>query len=251
MTRRRFFVPSDAIQNGRARLPEDQSHHLRDVLRIGEGESVEIFDGEGSAYSGSVVFHDSCVTVHNLEKLPSQEPNLPLVLAAALIKPSKFEWMLQKATELGVYEIIPTRTHRAEIQILQNKIDQKRDRWSRIVQEASKQCGRHSSPRIRRPVDYRDLLHQKEFAGFTKIAFYERAAALWKPEMIGVKTDGVLVFVGPEGGWEESEMDLASRAGVRIASLNPWTLRAETASVAAVSIIQYHIHLLGFNREIS
>ena len=248
MTRRRFFVPRDAIQNGIAHLPEDQSHHLRDVLRIIEGESVEIFDGEGSGYIGNVVFRDSCVTVHHLEKLPSQEPNLPLVLAAALIKPSKFEWMLQKATELGVFEIIPIHTHRGEIQIPQNKIDQKLDRWNRIVQEASKQCGRHFSPRIRRPVDCKDLFYEEEFADFSKIAFYERADVFWKPEMLGTETNGVLIFVGPEGGWEESEMDLAFHAGIGIASLGPWTLRAETASVAAVSIIQYHIHSLGFAR---
>ncbi|MEJ2111449.1 MAG: RsmE family RNA methyltransferase [Acidobacteriota bacterium] len=244
MTRRRFFVPSDAIQNDIARLPEDQSHHLRDVLRIDEGETVEIFDGEGLGYTGTGAFHNSEVTVRHLEKLPSMEPDLPLVLAAALIKPSKFEWMLQKATELGVCEIIPIQTRRGEIRMPQIKTDQKRNRWTRIVQEASKQCGRHAFPRIRHSVDYMDLLYHEEFADFSRLAFYERADELWRPEMLKPRANGVLLFVGPEGGWETGEIDAAVAAGVRIASLGPWTLRAETASIAAVSIIQHHIHLL-------
>ena len=242
MTRRRFYVSPNSIQNGTAFFSQDQSHHLRDVLRIGAGEIVEIFNGQGTGYVGEVAFKGSAVVVHRLQQLLSEQPRVPLVLAAAMIKTSKFEWVLQKSTELGVHEIIPVKTRRSEIRIPSNKIDSRCERWNRITREASKQCGRFSSPLVRAPLDYFDMLHSREFSGFSKLLFYENADILWHPDTLGV-SDGVVLCVGPAGGWEDSEIEEARKAGYRIFSLGPWILRAETAAVAAVSIVQYHIYL--------
>jgi 16S rRNA (uracil1498-N3)-methyltransferase len=243
MTRRRFFVPSNAIHEGIAHLPDDQSHHLRDVLRIGAGEVVEVFDGRGNGYTGKVEFCDARATIRCLEPLPPQGSPAPLVLAAALIKPAKFEWMLQKATELGVHEIVPMQTRRCDIRIPQNKMEQRLQRWSRIVQEASKQCGRNSFPRVHGLLDCTDILQGREFDGFSKFVFHERASGLWRPAMLGSPLGSVLICIGPEGGWEDAEIEMAADVGARVSSLGPWTLRAETAAVAAVSIVQYHIRL--------
>ena len=242
MTRRRFYVPRDSIQNGTAYLLPDQSHHLRDVLRLGAGETVEIFDGEGAGYTGEVAFRDSAAVINRLRQLPPEPVGIPLILAAALIKPAKFEWILQKAAELGAREIIPVKTRRSEIQIPHNKFDSRCERWNRIVREASRQCGRFSAPKVRPPLDYSDMLQCEEFSGFRKLLFYENAAGLWRPEEIGA-TDGIVLCTGPAGGWEDDEIETARKAGYSIFSLGPWILRAETAAVAAVSIVQYHINL--------
>jgi len=242
MTRRRFYVPRDLIQNESAQLPPDQSHHLRDVLRIGAGESVEIFDGEGVGYVGEVTFEDSTVAVRHLQKLPSEQPRIPLILAAALIRPVKFEWLLQKSTELGVHEIIPLQTRRSEIRMASNRVVSRYERWNRIVREASRQCGRSYAPRIRLPLEYSSLLHSDEFSDFPKILFSETVENLWRPEPGGF-SNGLVLCTGPEGGWEEGEIEEANRAGYRIFSLGPWVLRAETAAITALSIIQYHINL--------
>jgi 16S rRNA (uracil1498-N3)-methyltransferase len=242
MTRRRFYVPRDSIQNGTAYLLPDQSHHLRDVLRLGAGETVEIFDGEGTGYIGEVALQDSVVVINRLQQLTPEPVGVPLILAAALIKPAKFEWVLQKATELGVHEILPVKTRRSEIQIPRNKFASRCERWNRIVREASRQCGRFSAPKVRSPLDYSDMLQCEEFPGFRKLLFYESAAGLWQPEEIGA-SDGIILCTGPAGGWEDGEIDEARKAGYRIFSLGPWILRAETAAVAAVSIVQYHINL--------
>ncbi|MBN2318091.1 MAG: 16S rRNA (uracil(1498)-N(3))-methyltransferase [Acidobacteria bacterium] len=242
MTRRRFYVPRDSIKNGTAHLSPDQSHHLHDVLRIGAGETVEIFDGEGTGYVGEVSFRDSVVVIHHLKQLLSEPPGVPLILAAALIKPAKFEWILQKATELGVHEIIPVKTRRSEIKIPRDKVASRHERWNRIVREASKQCRRFSAPRVRPPLDYSDMLQYEEFSVYSKLLFYENADGLWRPETVGA-SGGVVLCIGPEGGWEDIEIEEARRAGYRIFSLGPWILRAETAAVAAVSIVQYHINL--------
>lgn len=250
MTRRRFFVPSDAIREGVARLPRDQSHHLRDVLRIGAGEIVEIFDGEGSAYTGRVEFSDSGVVVRDLSASHSEGEGQPLVLAAALIRPAKFEWVLQKATELGVTQIIPLKTRRCGIRLPPGRSGQRTERWNRIVQEASRQCGRLYSPRIRPPLDFTDWLCLEGFERYSRFLFYEKSNALWQPGMLASDSEGVALCIGPEGGWEEGEIAQAEAAGVRVAGLGPFTLRAETASIAALSIVRHHIALMRSGRSI-
>lgn len=242
MTRRRFYVPRESIQNGKACLPPDQSHHLRDVLRIGAGEIVEVFDGEGKGYIGEVSLNESDVFIQCLQQLPSNESLVPLILAISLIKTARFEWTLQKATELGVHEIVPVKTRRSDIQIPQNKIEQRCERWNRIVREASKQCGRFSAPSVRPPLDYVDMLHCEDYSSSTKLLFYENAEELWRPERKAL-SDGVVLCIGPEGGWDDGEIEQADSAGWRTFSLGPSILRAETAAIAAVSIIQYHINL--------
>jgi 16S rRNA (uracil1498-N3)-methyltransferase len=243
MSRRRFYVPGNSIKEAIACLPPDQAHHLRDVLRIGAGEIVEIFDGAGSGYVGVVDLRDSLVYVCELQRIPLEEPKIRLILAVALIKSSKFEWILQKATELGVHEIIPLKTRFSEIEIPGGKLTLRLERWDRIIREASKQCRRSTAPRIRAPQAFADLLSAENFSSCSKFLFYEKAREAWRPDQ-GVLSEQVVVCIGPEGGWDADEIERAREAGCRVCSLGPWVLRAETAAIAAVSVLQHHIHLL-------
>lgn len=242
MSRRRFYIPPGSIRDGAAVLPSDQAHHLRDVLRIRSGEVVEIFDGSGDGYAGDVEFRDSEVRVCRLQKLVSWESPISLVLAVALIKSAKFELVLQKATELGVEEILPLNTRWSDIRIPDAKIPARLDRWNRIVRESSKQCRRFSSPRIHPPRDFEEFLKSEEFSAFPKFLFYEKSGNPWRPDRETL-SGKVLLCIGPEGGWEDQEIVLAEAADCRIVSLGPRTLRAETASIAALSILQHHISL--------
>ncbi len=243
MSRRRFYIPVDSVQNGIASLPADQAHHLRDVLRLGPGEIVEIFDGAGHGYYGEVEFRDSRVHVRNLQILSVAEPNMRLILAAALIKSAKFEWVLQKATELGVHEIIPLKTRLGEIDIPGGKTALRLERWDRIVREAAKQCRRLTAPRVHAPRNFPDLLASQELSAYPRFLFYERAMEPWQFDP-GRSSDCVVLCIGPEGGWEDGEVEMATRAGYKISSLGPWTLRAETAAIAALAIVQHQLHLL-------
>jgi 16S rRNA (uracil1498-N3)-methyltransferase len=246
MARRRFYVPRDSIRDAAATLPSDQAHHLRDVLRIGTGEIVEIFDGAGSGYTGEVELLESGVVVRGLQLLPSEKPPVRLTLAAALIKSAKFEWMLQKATELGVYDIIPLKTRFSDIQISGERATFRLERWDRIVKEASKQCRRFESPRVHAPRTFPDFLAAGELAACRKLLFSEKAQEPWQMDS-GILSDRIVLCIGPEGGWDDVEIERASEAGCRILSLGPWILRAETAAIAAVSILQHQIHLLSSN----
>lgn len=247
MSHKRFYVPRDSIRDRSATLPPSQAHHLRDVMRIKAGEVVEIFDGTGRGYLGEVELQGSSVLISRLQNLSSEKSLVRVVLAAALIKSSKFEWVLQKATELGVDTFIPLKTHRSEIRIAESKIPLRMERWNRIVLEASKQCRRRAAPQIDMPLSFPDFLETIEAYSCTKLLFNENSEDTWEFDP-GMPSNEILLCIGPEGGWEDSEIESAAHAGCQIFSLGPRILRAETAAIAAVSIVQYHVSLLDRQR---
>ncbi|NLT65663.1 MAG: 16S rRNA (uracil(1498)-N(3))-methyltransferase [Acidobacteria bacterium] len=237
MTRRRFYVPRNLVGEGRAVLPSSQAHHLRNVLRLKTGDTVEIFDGEGTGYAGAIEFQGADVIVHSLSRIAAPESPASLVLASSLIKPAKFELILQKATELGVTEIVPLTTRLSDIRISPEKIESRLERWERIIREAAKQCRRLDAPGLREPVSFSEFLKLEEFSSYDKLLFYEKAGELWRPRF-GI-CRRVVVCVGPEGGWTADEIEAANAAGFGVFSVGPWILRAETAAIACVSIVQH------------
>jgi 16S rRNA (uracil1498-N3)-methyltransferase len=244
MSRRRFYVPADSIQGDFVCLPADQAHHLRDVLRLGSGEIVEIFDGTGNGYIGEVEIRDSKVLVQNLQMVSIENPRMRLILAAALIKSARYEWILQKATELGVHEIVPLKTRLSEIDIPSGKIALRLERWDRIVREAAKQSRRYSAPRVHAPKSFRDFLSNEELSSIPRLLFYEKAPELWRPDFGISGSDRMVLCIGPEGGWDTAEVEQAKQSGYVVFSLGPQTLRAETAAIAAVAIVQHQINIL-------
>jgi 16S rRNA (uracil1498-N3)-methyltransferase len=238
MTRRRFYVPRDSIRDGTAYPSSSQAHHLRHVLRLATGETVEVFDGEGQGYLGEVELHGSQVLIRSLRPLSFEQAPVRIILAPALIKSAKFEWILQKATELGVHQIVPLATKLSDIRISESKLGLRLQRWDRIVIEAAKQSRRLVAPGLHEPIGFCDLLCSAEFAACTKFLFYEKAPALWSPGELPA-SGKIMLCIGPEGGWESSEIELAQASGIPVFSLGPWTLRAETAAVAAVAILQH------------
>jgi 16S rRNA (uracil1498-N3)-methyltransferase len=240
MARRRFFVPRDSIRDGTAVLSADQAHHLKNVLRIRAGEVVEIFDGEGHEFTGEVEWRHTGVRIRGLQILPVRESSRRLILAAALIKSAKFEWMLQKATELGVDEILPLNTRFSDLRIPMGKIALRLDRWNRIVREASKQSRRVTVPQMHPPLNISDFLLSESLTSCARFLFYEKSRELWQPDS-GMLSNGVVLCIGPEGGWDESEITQAKDAGYKVFGLGPRILRAETAAIAALSIVQHHL----------
>lgn len=237
-SRRRFFVPREQIRDGVAFLPPDQIHHLRAVLRLKAGDEIEVFDGQGAAYLGKVETHGGEIRIILLEELPAiEQPPVWVTLAPALIKANRFEWILQKATELGANEIMPLETRFSEIRIPRGRLESRMERWLRIVREASKQCRRLSIPQLHAPVQFQELLSLERPPSTSKLLFYEKAATPWSRTCS--LTDRVLICTGPEGGWDATEIEAADAAGFRIFSLGPRILRAETAAIVSLAIIQF------------
>jgi 16S rRNA (uracil1498-N3)-methyltransferase len=192
-------------------------------------------------YVGTVELSGADVIIAGLRSLATAERSgsVSIVIAAALIRPDRFDWLVQKATELGVEEIVPLETRFSAIRIAASSLESRMERWGRIAREASKQSCRVSIPRIHNPVPFPSLLERDPFAHHAKYFCYEKGTDRWNQGLLG--SHEVLVCVGPEGGWDTAEVVAAERAGYRFFSLGKRILRAETAALAAITLFQLGI----------
>lgn len=234
MARRRFFV--DRIHNDRAELTGDDARHLARVLRAETAQRYELSDNHRAYLAEISAVTSACVTFHILEVLPAPEPSPQITLYAALIKFDRFEWLIEKATELGVARIVTVITDRIE-KGLASAAPKRVERWRKIARESSQQSRRVQMPDISGPVfldvalndasRYRFFL--EENSGTAPIA--SALPAEIPPEGTSA------ILTGPEGGWTDRERTLASAAGWPPVSLGSNILRAETAAMAALAIL--------------
>ena len=227
---KRLFVAPEQVGESVA-LSAGQRHYLRDVLRLADGEALEIFDGRGAAWRAELR-GDSLLL---REKLDHPASGLDVVLVQALARGEKMDLVVQKATELGATRVMPLATERAVVRLEQGS--PKVDRWRRVAQEAARQCGRADVPRIDEPCGWDDV-----FA-----LLPDRRGLLLVPEAparLGEAARGssrLLLAVGPEGGFSPEEQARAAAAGMVSAGLGPLVLRTETAGLAALSVV-LHVH---------
>jgi 16S rRNA (uracil1498-N3)-methyltransferase len=237
MPRRRFFVPPDRIREGNVILTSEEAHHLRHVLRLRAGCEVELFDGAGGGYAGTLEVLGSVVRVvglRELKTLPQSSPSL--TLAFALIRSEKVELVLQKATELGTDEFVPLMTRYSNARIPAARLQGRLERWERILRESCKQCRRFTVPALWAPVAFEKFLSQtgRECA---KFMLHEQAKSEWP---VRVPSAGrVILAIGPEGGWDFAEVQQAALAGWSVFRMGDTILRAETAAIAAVTLFRF------------
>jgi 16S rRNA (uracil1498-N3)-methyltransferase len=241
MSRRRCFVPKENIRNGIARPARDQIHHLLHVLRLKGGDEIEVFDGEGFGALGRIDISEAgvCIRLEG-ESLPAGPPHAWVTLAPALIKTSRFEWLLQKAVELGANEIIPLETRYCDVRLGPDRMQKRAERWERIVREASGQSRRLFLPKLHPPILFDDFLARQPQSGSTRLLLYEKAEAPMIPE--AALTDRIEICTGPEGGWHPSEVEQARQSGYQAVSLGPCILRAETAALASLAVVGFMVH---------
>ena len=254
MTRRRFYAPVAAFAADHVTLAADEARHLRDVLRLGPGAEVHVFDGEGRECQ--CIIEESrrdWVSLRLVAEVSPARPESPLdlTLAIALLKGEKFDLVVQKATELGVARIRPLITQRADVRLRSDQDAKRVTRWQRIALEAAKQSGRARVPKVANPISFTSLIEngnpeidRSPQRDTHLLMFSERdgetlAAALKPP--LGVSS-AVTAVVGSEGGWTDQEITQGRAAGGRIVTLGGRVLRAETAAIAVVVLLQ---HLLG------
>ncbi|HEX9984903.1 MAG TPA: 16S rRNA (uracil(1498)-N(3))-methyltransferase [Thermoanaerobaculia bacterium] len=224
--RHRFHLPAALPPGESVTLTGDEAHHAARVVRVREGEEVELFDGRGRAVAGVITTVGRDVVVQLGNEVPSRESRLHLTLAMAIINLEKFELVLQKATELGVRTIVPLVTDRVELR--RERYAGKMERWNRVVFEAVKQCGRSVIPALKEPARFEDVVGRDG----TRILF-----DLDESPAPATKADAVTLLIGPEGGWSERELALARERGVYVERLGPRRLRAETAAIVAGTIV--------------
>ncbi len=225
--RRRFFV--DEVRNGHAEISGDDAKHLTRVLRAEVGQRYEISDNRNVYLAEIEIARKERVVFRTLEKLEAQPSRQRLVLCAALIKFDRLEWMIEKATELGVTEIIPVNTTRSE-RGLERAARKRVERWRRIALEASQQSRRAFLPEVREPAELREVL---ALPAAHRYALDEKPGG--RPP--ARSSDDAAILIGPEGGWTDEERESFLAAGWTPASLGPLILRAETAAIAALAIL--------------
>jgi 16S rRNA (uracil1498-N3)-methyltransferase len=244
MTRRRFYAPSSAFDANRksVTLANDEARHLREVLRLKSGDEVYVFDGEGREFH--CLIEESRRDSAHLKVISEIDPvrpesSLNIVLAAALLKGEKFDLVVQKATELGVNEIVPVITKLADVRLRDAPDTAKRvTRWQRIAMEAAKQCGRSVVPTIATPISFATFVRQDVTSARVRLMFSERDGRALAEAMPASLT-AVTAVVGSEGGWIDEELDLARDAGWQLVTLGGRTLRAETAAIAVATLLQH------------
>lgn len=233
MARRLFFV--EAIEDGQAVLEGDEALHLTRVLRVEAGERYEISDNRSLHLAEIVEARKNRVVFRLLEELERVIVTPRLHLVAAIIKFDHFEWMLEKATELGVEQVAPVIAERSDKGLA--AASRKRiDRWRKIVRESSQQCRRWKTPEIEEPVECR---RQWERPGLRFFLEEQRTAPPILDVLPAVREPASVVnlLVGPEGGWTDAERAGAAEAGWQAVSLGPTILRAETACLAGLAVI--------------
>ena len=235
MARRRFFVSE--VRAGGAVIAGDDARHLTRVLRVEAGQRYEISDGQRAYLAEVKAVRKEFVEFRIIEDVPPAPALVSVSLLPALIKFDHFELLIEKATELGVGEIVPVITTRTETG-LEKAVPKRMERWERIALEASQQSRRDHLPKLRPAVQFAAALEWDKRWRYWLDEEPGGAPLLTALPLERSVEDSVALLVGPEGGWTPSERDAAdAREGWKRASLGPQVLRAETASIASLAVV--------------
>lgn len=254
-----FFVSPDSIHGGKFRLTGPEAFHIAKVLRRKAGDTLILFDGKGGRFEAVIrtIHPEGDVSGEVTANLVAGEshPPVSLRLYAGLLKASAWETVLQKGTELGVTAFAPVLTPRTVVLLHEaGRIEAKRERWGKILLAAAKQSGQAQLPVLEAPVQFRDAIKACEGKGLTILAWEGLSGATASESLRGSLREAmagaggvplrVNLFIGPEGGFTEDEVELAESLGAIVFGLGRLTLRAETACAAAAAVVLYELGAL-------
>jgi 16S rRNA (uracil1498-N3)-methyltransferase len=241
-----FFIDSRDIQGESVKITGELLHHLRASLRIRPGEALTLTDERQRRYHAVVtdLAHEHLIAriTHTIEGPERLYP--ALTLGQALLKGDHMDWIIQKATELGVRQIVPLVTGHSIVRPRKDRTPAQTVRWQRIAHEAAQQSEQWRIPVIAPPCEVADFFAQTGDA--VRLVLVERAEGkkLTEIPMPRERAASVVIAVGPEGGWRADEIALASEQGFEQATLGSMILRSETASLTALAVLQSRLGAL-------
>lgn len=240
-----FFVTPQQISGDKIRIEGGDVNHMKNVLRMKLHEKAEISDGESRTYLCEVEAYEEDVAVlHILEEMEADtEPASKLYLFQGLPKSDKMELIVQKAVELGVYQVIPVAMKRSVVRLDDKKAAKKADRWNSIAESAAKQAGRSRIPEVTMPLSYNEALKMAEELDVTLLPYELAGGMEVTREVIRQIKSGqsVGIFIGPEGGFEPEEVDAAVSMGAKAITLGRRILRTETAGLATLAVLMFEL----------
>jgi 16S rRNA (uracil1498-N3)-methyltransferase len=245
----RFFLLPDSIVGDVVTFEPAVTHQLRTVLRLRPGERVIVLDGSGLEYEVVLVRLDRTVAEGRVSarRMSLAEPRLSLTLYQSVIKGDGFEWVLQKGTELGVSRFVPLLTQRAVLRDPQ-RIEKRYPRWERIVREAAEQSGRGRLPHLWAPTAFPKACAESVQEHDIVLLPWECASGAGLSTVLRTlpsQVSSAALLVGPEGGFDPAEVALAEGSRIRVVTLGPRILRAETAGIVASAIVLHELGEMG------
>ncbi len=231
----RCHVDAPLAPGGVAELPEAAAAHLVRVLRLGPGDALVLFNGDGHDYPSRLLEAGKRgARAQVLDRIaPAKESPLRLTLAQGIARGEKMDWILQKATELGVSAIAPVQTERTEVKLDAERADKRLQHWAGVIAAACEQSGRARLPTLAAPAS---LAHWAAGAGEDLKLVLDPEGELTLRELPAA--DSACLVVGPEGGLSPRDLALLKAAGFRGLRLGPRVLRTETAGIAGVALLQ-------------
>jgi 16S rRNA (uracil1498-N3)-methyltransferase len=216
-----------------------QSHHLKNVLRMKPGQQVLVVDQFKHRYLVTLTALEPLAVAQVVEQMPTMDKNTRIVLAMAMIKKDKWEWLIQKACEFGVDEIIPLMTQHCVVKGDSEKLERKLLRWNTIAMEACEQSKRNSMVTISEPIGIKELV---KLPFKTKVVAYELATTKQYLTKVINDVEEIVVVIGPEGGLAPNEVALLVNNGYLVVSLGERILRAESAGIYALTVLDVLMH---------
>lgn len=227
----RFYCPEAVFTRGeKCLLPEKARHHAGRVLRMKAGETAVLFDGRGHEASGPIAFEgkDAFITVESVRTIDTESP-VRMRLVQALVSPEKTDWIIEKAVETGVSEIVLVPAARSVTKLAGERMEKRLIKCADIAAGAAEQCGRAVVPSVR------FLRLEQALALPDEARFILAPGAEAAPKLSGLSS--CTFAVGPEGGFEEAEIALAQQLGWQCALIGPRVLRTETAGIVFASLV--------------
>lgn len=217
-------------------LPKDAARHIM-VLRLSAGDTLTLFNGLGGEYHARITRIDRQRVTTEIVSHSSREAELPyrITLAQGIPEATKMDWIIEKAVELGVSDIIPLAAQRSVVRLDKDRAEKRLSRWQAIAISAAQQCGRNRLPHIASPVGTGEYLRQTTPS--PRILFSPRATETLSEWTRRQKPQNITLLIGPEGGFSPEEENMAEQQGVTFLSMGPRILRTETAGLAAVAAI--------------
>lgn len=237
----RFYILAENISGDIILIARPEYHHIVDVIRCKEGDSISLFDGKGNEFEGNIVSIDRNnkeVKVKINKVYKDKSSGRSLILVQSLVKGEKMDFIVQKATEIGVTHILPVKTKYSVVKLDSRKENLKIKKWRRIIQEASKQCGRTRLPVLDRIWGLDESLSFLDWVD-TKIICTIGDKGINLKDTSNKKTKSIAVAIGPEGGFASAEVELAESYGwvpVRVGDIK---MRSETAAIVMLGILCY------------
>jgi 16S rRNA (uracil1498-N3)-methyltransferase len=228
-----FYSPPENFSRHAVLIEDEEYAHLVHVMRKKEGDEIRVVDGRGTAYDvrlGPLKKHTVSAEILSVHR-NHHEPSRHVTLAVGILKnPSKFDFLVEKATELGVRQIVPLMTHRTI------PGHAKTERWQKLALAAMKQSGRSYLPVVRKLMTVDELLSQRDQFDLHLVAHEQEEGAPALEKLLAKKSSSILLMVGPEGGFDDQEVERCLRAGFHHVYLGERRLRTETAAIVATGL---------------